>query len=209
MNLFLLAGIILTSIILILLLLWKFYFLKNPKPNIPEQENTIISPAEGIIARIIHFKQGKEQTVEKGLFGKIQLITKDVAKEGYLILIRLHIYNVHYQRAPIAGTVEKINYTYGKFLNAVKNPESMQCFFQNEHNEIIIKGKIKCKVIQIAGYLARRIECFVKEKNKVEKGQEIGLINLGSQVALIIPKCKLIVDEGEKIKIAQTIGLYK
>ncbi|PIN79204.1 hypothetical protein COV16_04940 [Candidatus Woesearchaeota archaeon CG10_big_fil_rev_8_21_14_0_10_34_8] len=209
MNLFLLAGIILTSIILILLLLWKFYFLRNPKPNIPEQENTIISPAEGIIARIIHFKQGKEQTVEKGLFGKIQLITKDVAKEGYLILIRLHIYNVHYQRAPIAGTVEKINYTYGKFLNAVKNPESMQCFFQNEHNEIIIKGKIKCKVIQIAGYLARRIECFVKEKNKVEKGQEIGLINLGSQVALIIPKCKLIVDEGEKIKIAQTIGLYK
>ena len=81
----------------------------------------------------------------------------------------------------------------------------MQCFFENERNEIIIKGKITCKVIQIAGYLARRIECFVKQGDTVNAGDIIGLINLGSQTALIVPKIKLTVKEGDIVQVGETV----
>ncbi len=208
MQIILTIFILLATIIAILLLLWKFFFLRNPMPNIPNKNNVILSPANGNIARIYEFKnekQAKPIIAEKGLFGKIPLITKDVAKEGYIILIRLHVYNVHWQRAPIAGTISTTNYVKGKFLNAVKDVKNMQCFFENERNEIIIKGKITCKVIQIAGYLARRIECFVKQGDKVDAGDIIGLINLGSQTALIIPKIKLNVKEGDVLQVGETI----
>jgi phosphatidylserine decarboxylase len=198
-------ALILITILFILLLLWRFYFLRNPTPNIPTDPNAIIAPAEGKIARIVHFTNKKPQNIEKGLFGRIKLITEDVAKSGYLILIRLHVYNVHYQRAPIAGTIERVTYHQGAFLNAVKKPQNLRCLFQNERNETIIKGKIKCKVIQIAGYLARRIECFVEQNEKVQTGQEIGLINLGSQVAIILPECDITIKEGENIKVGETI----
>ncbi len=83
----------------------------------------------------------------------------------------------------------------------------MQCFFENERNEILIKGKITCKLIQIAGYLARRIECFAKESQQVIAGEVIGLINLGSQCALILPKnVALHIKENDKIQICQKIG---
>src|SRR3989338_7497164 len=208
MQILLTIFIILAAIITILLILWKFFFLRNPTPNIPKENNVIISPANGNIARIYEFKnekQAKPIIAEKGLFGKIPLITKDVAKEGYIILIRLHVYNVHWQRAPMTGIVESTTYTKGKFLNAVNDVYNMQCFFENERNEIIISGKIKCKVIQIAGYLARRIECFVKQGDKVNLGDSVGLINLGSQTALIIPKIKLKVKEGDILQVGETV----
>ena len=208
MQILLTIFIILAAIITILLILWKFFFLRNPTPNIPKENNIILSPANGNIARIYEFNNKNKQTpiiAEKGFFGKIPLITKDVAKEGYIILIRLHVYNVHWQRAPIAGKITETKYIEGKFLNAVKDVQNMQCFFENERNEIIIKGKITCKVIQIAGYLARRIECFVKQGDTVNAGDIIGLINLGSQTALIVPKIKLNVKEGDIVQVGETI----
>ncbi len=208
MQIILFVSIIFAAIILTLLLLWKLFFLRNPNPNIPKGEKVILSPANGNIARIYEFndkKQAKPIIAEKGLFGKIPLITKDVAKEGYIILIRLHVYNVHWQRTPIAGTITKTMYIKGKFLNAVKDVQTMQCFFENERNEIVIKGKITCKVIQIAGYLARRIECFVKEGDHVNAGSVIGLINLGSQTALIVPNIKLNIKEGDIVQVGETV----
>ncbi len=210
MQIFLLIGIIFTVLILFVLLFWRFYFLRNPEPKIPAGENCILSPAEGLLTRIILFKNGEAQTIEKGMLGRFTILTNDVAKEGYLLLIRLHVYNIHFQRAPINGIVEKITYTQGRFFNAVKNPQSLRCLFENERNEMHIKGKIRgktvsCKVVQIAGFLARRIECFVQEQEQVKKGGLLGLINLGSQVALIIPKIKLEVQEGQHIKTGETI----
>lgn len=198
-------ALILAALLAISLLLWRFWFLRNPTPKIPEGKNIILSPANGNIAKILPFRNGKAAVVEKGFLGKIPLITNDVAKEGYILLIRLHVYNIHWQRAPIAGTIEKITYTKGKFLNAVKDVEKMHCLFENEKNEILIKGKICCKVIQIAGFLARRIECFVKERQNIVAGDIIGLINLGSQTALIVPKIKLKVKEGDIVQVGETV----
>lgn len=198
------------GIIALLLFLWRFYFLRNPDIQAPKEQNLVLSPANGNIARIYEFKNESTDTfAEKGLFGKIPLITKEVATEGYIILIRLHVYNVHWQRAPIAGKIEKITYTRGKFLNAVKDVYNMQCFFENERNEILIAGKIKCKVIQIAGYLARRIECFVRENQEIKQTDILGLINLGSQTALIVPKIQLQVKQGDIVEVGATIGTIK
>ena len=214
MQIIVVSIAILACIIGIILLLWRFYFLRNPEIQIPEGKNLILSPANGNIARIFEYKNSQTKIAEKGIFGKIPLFTKDVAKEGYIILIRLHLYNVHWQRAPIAGKVEKITYNKGKFLNAVKDVYNMQCFFENERNEILIRGngskeKIKCKIIQIAGYLARRIECFVEEGEELKQGDILGLINLGSQTALIVPKIKLQVKEGDVVEIGSIIGAYR
>jgi len=77
-----------------------------------------------------------------------------------------------------------------------------------EKNEIVIKNKkLKIRVIQIAGFLARRIFCYVKKNQNVNKGQKIGFISLGSQATLIIPakKIKIIVKEGQKVKAGSTI----
>lgn len=208
MEPFTLILVIIVVLLFSFLLFWRFYFLRNPIPTIPQEKNLVLSPANGNIARIYPYKNNEKKIAEKGLFGKIPLFTKDVAKEGSIILIRLHVYNVHWQRAPIDGTVEKITYTKGKFLNAVKDVANMQCFFENERNEILIKGKIKCKVIQIAGCLARRIECFVQQGQELKKGDVLGLINFGSQTALIVPNIKLSVKEGDIVHVGQIIGAY-
>lgn len=209
MHLLFTIAVILIFFLLFFLLLWRFYFLRNPMPIINNDPNAILSPANGIIAKIMPYKN-ENKSAEKGLFGRFPLITKDVAKQGYIILIRLHLYNVHWQRSPISGTIEKTTYIKGKFLNAVKGAESMQCFFENERNEILIHGKIKCKVIQIAGCLARRIECLVKPQQSINAGEIIGLINLGSQCALILPKnINLTIQEGDKVQLCQKIGEIK
>lgn len=203
----LIIAIILAGIIALFILFWQFYFLRNPSPSIPKGENLVLSPANGVITNILEFKDGKAEMVEveKGFFGRIKIITQDVAKNGYIIIIKLHLYNIHWQRAPVNGTIQKIIYTSGRFLNAVKNAENFRCFFENERNEIFIKGKIKCKVVQIAGFIARRIECFKKDGEEVYAGDVLGLINLGSQVALIIPKIQLNIKVGDVVKISETI----
>ena len=203
---FLTLVMIFSILLLTFILLWRFYFLRNPTIFIDPNPKAILSPANGIIAKILPYKN-ENKIAEKGLYGKIPLITKDVAKEGCIVLIRLHVYNVHWQRSPINGKIEHTRYISGKFFNAVKNAESMQCFFENERNEILITVKIKCKVIQIAGYLARRIECFVKESQHVSAGEIVGLINLGSQCAIILPKnVNLNIREGDKVQLGQKIG---
>lgn len=182
-------------------LFWKFWFLRDPYREIPKGNN-IISPADGIILKIIEFnKEGI--MIEKGLFGKIHTMTRDIGGEGHIVSIFMSPLDVHVNRAPISGTVIYAKHYRGKFFNARNFEKSMQ----NERNEILIKNdKMKLKMIQIAGFLARRIECFVKDDQKVVKGQRVGLINLGSQVTLILPKDIIIkVKEGERVYAGESI----
>ena len=122
----------------------------------------------------------------------------------------LTTFDVHFQRAPIDGTVTLVSYTEGKFLNAVNDAASLRCL-ENEKNEMLITKKFKnkkfsVKVIQIAGALARRIVCFVHAGKEVKKGEDIGLITLGSQVSLIIPSsCNLKIKEGQYVYGGKTI----
>lgn len=212
--------IIISSIIAVVItfyIFYKFYFLRNPKRTAPKGNN-IVSPADGRIVKIIKVSLKSNQsktghlTITKGMFGKIKTLIEDVDKECYLIQIMLTPFDVHYQRAPIDGTVTLVSYTEGKFLNAVKDAASLRCL-ENEKNEMVFTQKLKnknkkysVKVIQIAGVLARRIVCFVHAGKEVRKGEEIGLITLGSQVSLIIPNsCSLKIKEGQYVYGGKTI----
>jgi len=179
---------------------WRYFFLRNPQRTIPKGKN-IVSPADGKIIKIVRFND-QQLRIKKGLFGKIKALSSDVAKDGYLISIFMSPLDVHYQRAPIDGRVLKIRYKKGRFFSAFNFEKSLE----NEKNEILIKTKIgNVKIIQIAGFFARRIKCFVREGQIIKKGQIIGLIDLGSQVSLLIPRIRLKVDEGDKVKAGETV----
>lgn len=187
-------------LILACLLFWRIYFLRKPKRTIPNGNN-IVSPADGRIIKIAKFNK-KNLKIEKGIFGKIKTMASDIQNSGYLISVFMSPLDIHYQMAPIDGAVLKTRYKKGKFFAAFDFEKSLQ----NEKNEILMKTKIgNIKIIQIAGFLARRIHCFVKKGQKIKKGQIIGLIDLGSQVCLLIPKMKLMVKEGQKVKAGETV----
>ena len=202
---FILLIIIIISLLIALFLL-NFY--RDPKRIIPEGNN-IVSPADGRIIKIIKISSNNKKTenkikIKKGLLGKIETLTRDVAKDCYIISIFMSPFDVHINRAPIEGTIKKIKYSKGRFFAAYNLKKSLQ----NEKNEIIISNKKigNIKVIQIAGFLARKIKCFAKEKQNINKGQKIGAIVLGSQVSLIIPiKLNLNIKLGEKAKGGSTI----
>ncbi|MBI3035003.1 phosphatidylserine decarboxylase [Candidatus Woesearchaeota archaeon] len=193
---FLLSAI--AVILLVILFLLNFY--RDPKRQIPKGNN-IVAPADGKIISIIDTSK-KDIKIKKGLFGKIKTMANDVANQCYVISIFMSPLDVHINRAPIQGVVKSIKYTKGKFFKAYDIEKSLQ----NEKNELIIENKrLKVKVIQIAGFLARRIKCYAKKNQKVNKGQKIGMIALSSQTTLIVPKgVDLKVKVSDKVKAGET-----
>lgn len=188
-------GWIITALALIavILILFLLNFYRDPKRKIPEG-SSIVAPADGRIISIISTSK-KEIRINKGLFGKIKTLARDVAEECYVISIFMSPFDVHINRAPIQGTVKSVKYTKGKFFKAYDLEKSME----NEKNEVTIQNRhMKVKIIQVAGFLARRIRCHVKKNQKVHKGQKIGMIALSSQTTVIIPK---IIQDGMKLKI--------
>ena len=196
---FILIGIVLSFALLIVLFLINFY--RDPEREIPKGKN-IVAPADGKIISILEINT-KNVDIEKGIFGRIKTLTGDVANECYVISIFMSPFDVHINRAPIQGIVKSIKYTQGKFFGAYNLEKSLQ----NEKNEIIIENKkLKIKVIQIAGYLARRIKCYARNNQKVNKGEKIGMIALSSQTTIIIPRgVELKVKINDKVKSGESI----
>tara|TARA_Y100000310_G_C20700539_1_gene829420 strand:+ start:7228 stop:7836 length:609 start_codon:yes stop_codon:yes gene_type:complete len=200
-------GFFTTSLGIIALLIIFYYTVFKRDPQI-HVDDGIISPTHGKIVNIT--KSSDETVIPKGVLGKVKTITKDVAKECYLISIMMTPLDVHFQYAPIDGKIKSIHYQKGKFANAVST-QSLS-ILENENNQVLIEGKLdkkqtKVKVIQIAGILARRIKCYVKNNITIHKGDKIGFIDVGSQVTLIIPSThKLQVHVGQKIKGGDTIA---
>jgi len=185
--------------VLLFLAFWRFWFLRDPERDIPEGDN-IVSPADGKIISVMPIRT-EEVEIPKGMLGKVETLSSDVRNAGYLVSIFMTPLNVHVQRAPINGRIARVKYTKGKFLSA-----NTLAALANENNEILIEDIDSVKVIQIAGFIARRIECFVKADDRVIKGDRIGRINLGSQVTMILPRnIKLKVREGQKVKAGETI----
>ena len=195
-----LSGLI-ALILLIALFLINFY--RDPKRKIPSGNN-VVSPADGKIINILKINKNKAR-IKKGAIGKIETLTEDIAKECYVISIFMSPFDVHVNRAPIDGRIMSIKYEKGKFFAAYDIEKSLS----NEKNEIIIENEEmgKIKVIQIAGFLARRIICSAKKNEKVNKGQKIGKIVLGSQVTLMLPakKINLRIKKGQRVNAGSTI----
>jgi len=204
-NVIFIIFIILIVLFVVLSLFYRFYFLRNPKRIIPDTKH-ILSPADGEIIKIIDTDKDSME-IKKKSYSKINTLCSDIGKRCYVLVIMMNIFNVHYQRSPINGIVKSVKYSKGKFKNAVYGGASL-VVLDNEKNEILISNnKIKLKIIQVAGVVARRIKCFVKKGQKVFKGKLIGLICLGSQVIIILPKDKAVlkVGKGKRVKAGKTI----
>ncbi len=159
--------------------LFVAYFFRDPERTIPQDKNAIISPADGKIVEIVE---------EKDPF---------LGETFTRISVFLNVFNVHVNRVPIAGTVDKYRYIPGKFLAAFNHKASLD----NEQTAILFKnGDTKIVVKQIAGLIARRIICYAKEGDNFELGQRFGLIRFGSRVDIFVPTAsKVSVQLGDKV----------
>lgn len=157
------------------------YFFRNPRRTIPDGETLVVSPADGKIIAI-----------EK-LTG-----AADGAPDGTMIGIFLSIFDVHVNRAPIAGELERLEYRRGQF-RAAFDPEAPRV---NEQNVLTIRGSASRVVVrQIAGLIARRVVCWKRPGQRVERGELIGLIRFGSRVDVLLPKeVVLRVKLGDRVK---------
>ncbi len=180
---------------------YRFWFLRCPQRNVPHVENAIVSPANGKIVSITKFNS-EWFNVTKEQFGVIHLWTKDVDTAGYIISIQMNPTHVHYQRMPVDGKILSHKHTSGSFSNAIVMSNDLGIRFENEHNEILLENTQgeKFKVVQIAGFLPRRIVDSVEPNQEKKVGELIGLIKFGSQITVVVPQGYL-----PKVKIGETV----
>ena len=159
---------------------WVFSFFRDPERVIPQAENAIIAPADGIVSLITSTEPPPEMQIDDGS-GHRGLSAGPVTR----VSIFMSVFDVHINRAPIAGTVRRVVYVPGKFVNADLDKASEE----NERQHILIERTdgVAIGFTQIAGLVARRIVPFVKPGDTVAKGQRVGLIRFGSRVDVYLP----------------------
>ena len=167
-------------------MLFVIFFFRNPERTIPAEKGVLVSPADG---RILKVEEVELDGLLNGRFRKISIF--------------MNVFNVHVNRAPCSGRVEKIEYHSGKFLSANLDKASAD----NEKNAVLIKtieGKAFL-TIQIAGLIARRIVCWIGEGMEVARGQRFGLICFGSRLEVVLPlESKVLVQVGQKVRAGET-----
>ncbi len=151
---------------------WCYYFFRDPVRVIPQQEGLILSPADGIVSLIQNVVPPKDLALGDTPVTRVSVF--------------MNVFNCHVNRAPIAGVVRHITYHKGQFLNASFDKASEL----NERNSLMIETKagVRIGVVQIAGLVARRIVCFVKEGDSVDIGHRFGLIRFGSRLDVYLPE---------------------
>ena len=159
---------------------WVFAFFRDPERVVPQDENMIVAPADGLVSLISQVEPPLELQVEDGT-GAPGLPAGPVTR----ISIFMSVFDVHINRAPIAGIVRRLVYMPGKFMNADLDKASEE----NERQHFLIERGDGTLIgfTQIAGLVARRILPFVKPGDTVAKGQRVGLIRFGSRVDVYLP----------------------
>ncbi len=175
----------------IFLSLFIAYFFRNPRREIPNLQNIILSPADG---KIIHVGECEEDRFLKEKTLKVSIF--------------MSLFDVHINRAPVSGRVLERNYLPGRFLVASVEKSSLL----NEQNAVILETEDRFKIllIQIAGFVARRIVCYAKTGDLLRKGEIFGLIRFGSRVDLYLPpEVKPIIRVGQHVKGGESIIGYR
>lgn len=155
-------------------------FFRDPQRVTPQGDAYIVAPADGLVTLIQQVEPPRELMVDDGS-GTPGMAAGPVTR----ISIFMSVFDVHINRAPIAGSVRRVVYIPGKFLNADLDKASEE----NERQHILIERNdgLKIGFTQIAGLVARRIVPFVKAGDMVAAGQRVGLIRFGSRVDVYLP----------------------
>jgi phosphatidylserine decarboxylase len=175
---------ILLSVLFYLLIL---QFFRNPIFNITRDDKQVLAPADG---KVVVIEETEESEYLKGKRRQVSIFMSPV--------------NVHVNRMPVSGTISFYKYHPGKYLVAW-HPKSST---ENERTTVAVKMKDGAEILfrQIAGALARRIKCYVKEGQMLEQGQEFGFIKFGSRVDVFLPlDAKIAVKIGDITKGGRTV----
>ena len=148
----------------ILLAVFFLWFFRDPQREIPTEPGQIVSPGDGVVTEAEW----------------IELVSGNYLR----VSIFLNVFDVHVNRSPVSGIVKHVELRQGQFMNAMK----AESVLHNEQTLVVIDaGGYEVSFKQIAGLLARRIVCNLKEGDRVERGQRVGLIKFGSRVDVLMP----------------------
>lgn len=160
---------------LLALTVWVALFFRDPVRSIPQDDRLILAPADGLVTLIVEVPPPPELAGEGGL-----------AEGRYTrVSIFMSVFDMHIQRMPIAGTIRRVAYIPGKFVNAALEKASED----NERQHFLIErgDGFRLGITQIAGMVAKRILSFVKQGDSLSAGERLGLIRFGSRVDVYLP----------------------
>ena len=173
----------------LVLTIWVYYFFRDPERVIIENDNYLVSPADGEVLKVEEVDGPKELGLENKRFKKISIF--------------MNVFDCHVNRTPCAGKIEEILYKPGKFLNASLDKASED----NERNYFKIKDPQNNDVIvvQIAGLVARRIVCESNKDQELKQGDRIGMIRFGSRADVYYENYEPLVKVGQRAISGETL----
>ena len=173
----------------LIITIWVYYFFRDPERFSIKDENYLVSPADGKITQIMEINGPKELGLEEKKYTRISIF--------------MDVFCCHVNRVPYTGKIDKIFYKPGKYINATLDKASEE----NERNYLKLTNSNGDEIIivQIAGMIARRIVCDVREGNTINQGDRFGMIRFGSRVDLYFENYKLLVCKGQNTVSGETL----
>jgi len=177
------------GIISFILTIWVYYFFRDPERIPINDENYLLSPADGVVSQIIQTNGPSELGLENKKFTRISIF--------------MNAFNCHVNRVPSSGKITKIFYKPGKYMNASFDKASEE----NERNYVKMTNSNgeELILVQIAGLIARRIVCDVKENDETKQGDKFGIIRFGSRVDLYFENYQTLVRQNQKTISGETL----
>jgi len=177
------------GILSFILTIWVYYFFRDPDRFPINDENYLVSPADGVISQITK----TNGPIELGLEGK----------KFTRVSIFMNVFNCHVNRIPSSGKINQIFYKSGKYINASLDKASDE----NERNYVKMTNSNgdELVLVQIAGLIARRIVCEIKENDEAKQGSKYGMIRFGSRVDLYFENYQLLVRQNQKTIAGETL----
>ena len=169
--------------------IWVYYFFRDPERFPINDENYLVSPADGVVSQITEINGPKELGLEGKKYTRVSIF--------------MNVFDCHVNRVPSSGKINKVFYKSGSYINASLDKASEQ----NERNYIKITNSNEDELIlvQIAGLIARRIVCEIKENDEIKQGDRFGIIRFGSKVDLYFENYQLLVCKNQNTVAGETL----
>ena len=170
------------GILSLIITIWIYYFFRDPERFSINDENYLLSPADGIISQITELNGPQELGLDNKKYTRVSIF--------------MNVFDCHVNRVPSSGKITQIFYKPGEYINASLDKASEK----NERNYVKMSNKNGDELIlvQIAGLIARRIVCEKKENDEIKQGDRFGMIRFGSRVDLYFDNYKLLVQKNQK-----------
>ena len=177
------------GIISLIITIWVYYFFRDPERFPINDENYLLSPADGVISQITELNGPQELGLDNKKYTRVSIF--------------MNVFDCHVNRVPSSGKITKIFYKPGEYLNASLDKASEK----NERNYVKMSNKNGDELIlvQIAGLIARRIVCEKNENDEIKQGDRFGMIRFGSRVDIYFENFKIMVNVNQKTIAGETI----